>query len=150
MVMQVARPEARVIGTERSPAAARCARGNGVEVLEGSLDEPLPKGIASEVDVMVGVLPYVPTEALRFLPRDVQDFEPLLALDGGEGGLALVAQAVAASPNWVKQGGRLLLELGEDQVGQIAALLAAAGYGSIELIEDGDGDVRGISGQRGG
>lgn len=150
MVMQAARPEASVLGTELSPDAARCARRNGVVVLEGSLDEPLPRRIASEVDVMVGVLPYVPTEALRFLPRDVQDFEPLVALDGGEGGLALVAQAVAASPTWVKQGGWLMLEIGEDQVGQIAGLLATAGYGSIELIEDGDGDVRGISGQRAG
>ncbi len=147
MVMRSARPEARVIGTELSPVAAGCARRNGVEVLEGDLDRPLPKEIASNVDVMVGVLPYVPTDALRFLPRDVQAFEPAVALDGGEDGLALVSRAVATSRTWVRQGGWLLLEIGGDQVDDTVRLFATAGYGKIDVIEDGDGDPRGVCGQ---
>ncbi len=63
-----------------------------MRVVEGDLDVSLPAAIASRVDVMVGVLPYVPTEALRFLPRDVQRFEPRVALDGGPGGMDLVVE----------------------------------------------------------
>jgi release factor glutamine methyltransferase len=95
MVMQTSCPVARVLATELDPVAAHCARRNRVTVYEGSLTEPLPADLASTVDVMTGVLPYVPTDALRLLPQDVQRFEPRAALDGGEGGLALLSQAAA-------------------------------------------------------
>ena len=39
------------------------------------------------VDVLTAVVPYVPTDAIRLLPRDVQAFEPKLALDGGRDGM---------------------------------------------------------------
>ena len=44
----------------------------------------MPVTLASQVDVMTGVLPYVPDDALHLLPRDVQRYEPRIALDGGE------------------------------------------------------------------
>src|SRR6202034_1109003 len=82
-VLGAAQPTARVLATELDPEAARCARRNGIEVFEGSLDDPLPSEFERRVDVMTAVVPYVPTGSLRFLPRDVQAFEPRLALDGG-------------------------------------------------------------------
>jgi release factor glutamine methyltransferase len=147
MVMRAGRPEARVVGTEIDPLAARCARRQGVEVYEGSLGEPLPGELAGQVDVMTGVLPYVPTDALHLLPRDVQQFEPRRALDGGQRGLALVSEVVATSPRWLKRGGWLLLEIGADQVGETTTLFAHAGFVDLELLEDGDGDVRGLGGR---
>jgi release factor glutamine methyltransferase len=147
MVMQAARPHARVVATEVDAVAARCARGNGVVVYEGDLDTPLPIELASQVDVMTAVLPYVPGDALHLLPRDVQRFEPLQALDGGEGGLALVSRIVRRSPEWVKPGGWLLLELGGDQVGGVTALLSGSEYGEITVLEDDDGDPRAIVGR---
>ena len=71
-----ARPAAQVVATEIDPVAASCARRNGVVVYEGNLDDPLPAELASKVGVMIGVLPYLPNDALHFLPRDVQRFEP--------------------------------------------------------------------------
>jgi release factor glutamine methyltransferase len=147
MVMRAGRPGARVVGTEIDPLAARSARRQGVEVYEGRLCEPLPGELAGQVDVMTGVLPYVPSDALHLLPRDVQAFEPRRALDGGRHGLALVSEAVATSPRWLKHGGWLLLEIGPDQVKDTTTLFGQAGFVDLELLEDGDGDVRGLAGR---
>jgi release factor glutamine methyltransferase len=147
MVMRSGRPRARVVGTEIDPSAARCARLQGVEVYEGSLCEPLPGELAGQVDVMTGVLPYVPSNALHLLPRDVQRFEPRRALDGGRRGLAVVSDAVTTSPRWLKRGGWLLIEIGADQVDETTTLFANSGFVDLELVEDGDGDVRGLGGR---
>jgi release factor glutamine methyltransferase len=150
MVMQAGAPRARVVGTEADPVAIECARRNGVEVLEGDLDEPLPATFAGRVDVMVGVLPYVPTDALRFLPRDVLEFESVRALDGGEGGLTMVSRAIRRSWLWMREGGWLLLEIGSDQTEPTIDLFVESGYADVGVIEDGDGDARGVYGRRSG
>ncbi len=116
MVMQADRPGARVVATEIDPVAVRCARRNGVAVYRGHLDRALPPDLAAGVDVMTGVLPYVPDDALHLLPRDVQRFEPRVALDGGRGGLESVTSVVGSSPSWLRPGGWLALEVGGDQV----------------------------------
>jgi len=144
LVLQAARPAARVIGTELDPVATACARRNGLEVVDGDLDEGLPDELAGRVDVMIGVLPYVPDDALHLLPRDVQAFEPRLALDGGAGGLSLVARAVERSPRWLRRGGWLLLEIGGDQAPAVTAMLAGSGYRRIEVLDDEDGDPRAV------
>jgi len=148
LVLQAARPGARVVGTESDPAAAACARRNGLEVVDGDLDGPLPDELAGRVDVLVGVLPYVPTGALHLLPRDVTAFEPRGALDGGEDGLAVVERAVRAGVRLLRAGGWLLLEVGTDQVPAAAGLLAGAGYRSLGAVEDPEGDLRGVRGRR--
>lgn len=147
MVMQSLRPDARVVATEIDPHAARSARRNGVVVYEGTLFEPLPANMARKVDVIVGVLPYVPSEAIKFLPRDVQHFEPRRALDGGKGGLRLVSKVVSNSPRWMRAGGWLLLEVGSDQIAEMTTMLTASGFVDIDEVLDGDGDTRGINGR---
>ena len=96
------------------------------------------------------VVPYVPTEALAFLPRDVVAFEPRLALDGGDGGLRLLSAVVARSRRWLRPGGWLLLELGGDQASTVAAQMEAAGFGDIAVLRDDDGDDRAIEGRLAG
>ncbi len=145
--MGAARPGAHVVGTEIDPVAARCGRRNGVVVHEGSLDEALPATLRSRVDVMIGVLPYVPSGAIELLPRDARLFEPHRALDGGPDGLELVAEAVRRSPRWVRRGGWLLLEVGGDQVDTVTELFRAAGYCDVRVLVDDEGDPRGVSGR---
>ena len=142
------RPGTSVVATEVDPVAAACARRNGVDVRVGSLDEPLPAGMAGTVDVLCAVLPYVPTGALHLLPRDVVAHEPRGALDGGADGLALVAGLVYRSTRWVRPDGWLLLEVGEDQVDQLAVLMGSVGYVDTDVLADGDGDPRGVAGRR--
>ncbi len=147
LVLRRARPRSTVVGTELDPGAVRCARANGVTVYEGSLDEPVPSAVLGRVDVMAGVLPYVPTAALGLLPRDVRDHEPSMALDGGPSGLDLVSIAVTRSRSWLAGGGWLMLEVGSDQVPELGDMLDANGFGDVEVITDGDGDPRGACGR---
>jgi release factor glutamine methyltransferase len=143
-----ARPKARVLATEVDPDACACASDNGVEVFAGHLASPLPEGDRGHFDVVIAVVPYVPTDQLEYLPRDVREHEPLLALDGGPGGTRLLEQAVWAGAELLRRGGSLLLELGGDQAEELAGVLAAAGFAPARLFEDEDGDVRGIEAKK--
>jgi len=143
-----ARPQARVCGTEIDALAAACARANGVEVFEGDLDLPLPRAFAAGVDVVTGIVPYVPSEELRLLPRDVLAFEPRRALDGGREGTELLRRAVTAAARLLRPGGCLLLELGGDEADLLAPDLDRHGFSLGELLLDEEGDLRGIACRR--
>lgn len=147
-VLAESAPAARVIATELDPKATACARRNGVTVFEGFLDDPIPKEYEHRVDVLTAVVPYVPTDAIRLLPRDVQAFEPRLALDGGADGTDILVEVARRSTRWLKPGGWLLLELGGDQAGPIGQLLGEIGFEAATVISDEDGDVRVISARR--
>ena len=143
-VLAAAVPTARVIATELDDNAVRCARRNGVEVFEGFLDDPLPRAFEHRVDVLTAVAPYVPTDSIRLLPRDVQTFEPRLALDGGLDGMDLLLEVVRRSTRWLRPGGWLLSELGGDQAEPIGELLHELGFEGIDVMTDEDGDPRAI------
>ena len=132
----------RVVATEIDPRAAACARANGIEVFEGDLASPLPPDLTARVDVVVAVVPYVPTGELRLLPRDVLAHEPRRALDGGPDGTDLLVRAVAAGAQLLARGGSLLLELGGDQAELLAPVLVESGFSDIEVVEDEDGQPR--------
>ncbi|MDQ4088780.1 MAG: HemK family protein methyltransferase [Actinomycetota bacterium] len=149
-VLQAAAPAARVVATDVDPVAVGCARRNGVDALLGDLDGPLPAALLDTVDVMVAVVPYVPTDALAFLARDVTAFEPRWALDGGAGGLELLATVVARSTRWLRPGGWLLLELGGDQAPAVAERMARTGFVDIAVHRDEEGQDRAIEGRRPG
>jgi release factor glutamine methyltransferase len=143
-VMAATAPDARILATDVDPTAVACARRNGVGSLLGSLDDPLPRELEGGVDVLTAVVPYVPTGELPFLPRDVQAFEPRLALDGGPDGTDVLREVATRAPRWMRPGGRLFLELGGDQAAPIGGLLRALGATEVEVITDEDGDTRGI------
>jgi release factor glutamine methyltransferase len=144
VALSAARPRARVLATDVDAAACRCARTNGVEVHRGHLGRPLPGDLRGFFDVVVAIVPYVPTEALDYLPRDVRRHEPLLALDGGPGGLQLLEEAVRSAAMLLRPGGALLLEVGGEQDARLASPLAAAGFAATQRLVDGDGDLRGL------
>jgi release factor glutamine methyltransferase len=143
-VLAAAVPTARVLATELDDQAVRCARRNGVEVFEGFLEDPLPRAFEHRVDVLTAVVPYVPTGSLRLLPRDVQAFEPRLALDGGADGTDLLEEVVRRSARWLRPGGWILLELGGDQAEPIGRLLHDVGFEGLDVMADEDGDPRAI------
>jgi len=143
-VLAASVPTARVVATELDKCAVRCARRNGVEVFEGWLDDPLPRELEHRVDVLSAVVPYVPTRSLRLLPRDVQAFEPRLALDGGADGMDLLQEVARRSTRWLRPGGWLLAELGGDQAEPIGRLLGEIGFERLGVMTDEDGDPRAI------
>ena len=128
-VLSTHRPHARVLGSDIDPKAVACARSNGVEAYEGDLFEPLGDIVA---DVIVGVVPYVPTPDLPLLQRDTFTFEAPLAYDGGADGLDIVRRVVAEAPRHLR--GSLLLEIGGEQ---------AAAFSGDPILDE-EGDVRGI------
>jgi release factor glutamine methyltransferase len=147
LVLGRRRPRARVVATEIDPVATACARANGITVFEGDLTEPLPVGLSGQVDVVVAIVPYVPTDELHLLPRDVTAYEPRGALDGGPGGLEFLRRVVVESVSLLRRGGWLLLELGGNEGELLTPLLERHGYHDVEFLTDEDGDLRGISAQ---
>ncbi len=127
VVVGAARPRATVIATDVDPVAVACARRNGVEALLGDLDEPLPPALRGRVDVVTAVVPYVPTEELHLLPRDVLVHEPRRALDGGPRGTVVLERTARAATRWLRPGGSVLLELGGEQADVLSTIMAAAG-----------------------
>jgi release factor glutamine methyltransferase len=144
VALRHARPGARVVASDVDAGACRCAANNEVEVYQGFLAEPLPAELIGEFDVVVAVAPYVPSDEIVFLPRDVQNYEPRLALDGGPDGTDLLKQVISAGARLLHPEGALLLELGSRQDEQLAPALQAAGFDLVERLVDDDGDLRGV------
>ena len=137
------RPAARVVATDVDPRAVACARANGVEAHEGDLFAPLAPELRGRVDVVVGVVPYVPAGELGLLQRDTFAFESPLAYDGGADGLDLLRRAARGARDFLRPGGALLLELGGDQATAREPDLAALGCTFAATRRDADGDPRG-------
>jgi release factor glutamine methyltransferase len=143
-VLMTRRPGARVVASDVDERAVACARANGVESYRGDLFVPLPRGLEGGVDVVVGVVPYVPTPELALLQRDTLTFEAPLSYDGGPDGSQVLRRVVAGSRRYLERGGALLLELGAGQPDVLRSDLARAGYADVRTLLDEDGDVRGL------
>jgi release factor glutamine methyltransferase len=144
--LQRARPDAFVVGVDIDPRAALGAASNGLRVVVGDLGAPLH--LAGAVDVVTAVAPYVPTGECHLLPTDVQRHEPVLALDGGDDGLAVVRGVVAHAGVLLRRGGHVLVELGGAQDELLASDLARHGFTAPESWHDDDGDLRGLIARR--
>ena len=124
---------------DSDPAAVACARANappGAAVHVGDLDAALPRDLAGRVDVLLAVVPYVPTAAIAGMPREAREHEPRAALDGGPDGLDVLRRVVGRAPHWLAPDGVLLLEIGDDQAG--AACCAVRGAGLRDRVAQDD------------
>ena len=83
------------------------------------------------------------------LPREIKAFEPPGALLGGEDGLDLIRPLIRQAPQYVMGGGWMLLEVGDQQAPQVAALVAETGaYDRLEIIKDFSGMDRVVRARR--
>ena len=137
-----ARPGARVLAADLDPKAVATARGNGVDAHEGDLFAALPEH--PPADVVVAVVPYVPTAELRLLHRDTLTFESTLHYDGGPQGTALLERVITGAPRHLRAGGALIVELGGDQATRVAPVLEARGFTGATELRDEEGDLRGL------
>jgi release factor glutamine methyltransferase len=147
-VMRSTHPKATILGTDVDGVAVTCARSNGVDARVGDLDEPLPSPIRGRVDVVTAVVPYVPTEEIHLLPRDVVAHEPRRALDGGAGGTAVLVRAARAAPALLRPGGTGVFEIGGDQATAIADTLEEGGLDVVRVHRDEEGLDRAIEVRR--
>jgi len=91
--------------------------------------------------------PYLPSAVIASLPPEVSRHEPRAALDGGPDGLGVIRRIVAGAPPVLKPGGWLLMEIGEEQAGPLASLMAAEGFSGIRARRDLNGVERYIGGR---
>ncbi|PEJ57145.1 putative protein N(5)-glutamine methyltransferase [Bacillus sp. AFS002410] len=101
------------------PNAVRCAKCNvskqGGVVYEGDLYNPLPTKLLGNVDIIVANAPYVPTEAIKFLPQEARLYESKVALDGGIDGNDIHRRVAENASLWLASGGHLLVETSKRQ-----------------------------------
>lgn len=128
---------ANVFATDISNEAIELARENAfcnnaeIEFLCGDLFEPLN---GNKFDVIVSNPPYIKKEDLSSLQKEIRDYEPMLALDGGEDGLDFYKKIACEFKKYLNEGGILLLEIGYDQGEQVKSLFSD--YSQVEIIKD--------------
>ena len=79
-------------------------------------------------DLIVSNPPYIKTFRLKYLDRDVSEFEPRLALDGGLDGLSEIRKVIKKSSELIKKNGKFILEIGFDQKNKVINLLKKEGF----------------------
>jgi len=146
-----------ITATDISPAALEIARHNSVRLcpdrepvfLENDLCFGLPSPPVStdrtRWNLIVSNPPYVPADVARTLLEDGRG-EPLLALDGGADGLALIKPLARFAKDILKPDGRILIETGEYNAVQTAEYLKCLGYTGILIHKDLAGDDRVVEG----
>ncbi|HLB58829.1 MAG TPA: peptide chain release factor N(5)-glutamine methyltransferase [Bdellovibrionota bacterium] len=87
-------------------------------------------------DFVISNPPYIPKGLIPTLPKEVRDSDPLLALDGGDDGLEVIRKIADGCHNWLKPGGWLLLEIGEDQGEEVVRLLKSKSFSQISVKPD--------------
>ena len=111
------------------PAAVACARAERGACRRARLRRRLVRraagGLRGRADILICNAPYVPTGDVAFLPAEARDHEPLVALDGGLDGLAILRRAASDAPGWLAPGGVLLVETSDRQAPEMAAAMAA-------------------------
>jgi len=87
-------------------------------------------------DLVVSNPPYVPDDAIAGLQAEVRDFEPLVALSGGEDGLDMIIKVINVCPRLLTSGGGVLMEIGFDQSERVGRLLPSKIWKDIEFLPD--------------
>ena len=139
LTLAAERPNARVQAVDRSGNALRLARDNAarlglterVELLQGDLLDKCP----GPYDLVAANLPYVPAGDIAGLSREVQH-DPMMALDGGQDGLALLARCIPEAHARLAPGGRIALEIGHDQAAGVGGVFHGAGFSAGGGVPD--------------
>lgn len=145
-------PSAQVIAVDKSEKAAAVARVNveklgladRVTVAVGDLYQPLEAMVdVRPFDFITANPPYIPTEQIAKLDRNVKDYEPVEALDGGLDGLMIHRRILHEGLDRLEPGGRVFLEIAFDQ-GEAAIEMArqVAGYEDWRILKDYGGNDR--------
>ena len=154
-------PAARVTAVEKSAEALPWLQKNAAEAMPG-FDAAHPalnvqqgdvfqwnKGQAEgQFDLILANPPYLTAEEMRTLQPEVE-FEPAMALDGGEDGLDFYRHIAEAYRPLTKPGGWLVMEFGWQQWEPVKALLEAAGWQDVQRILDAEGRDRGAAARNG-
>ena len=145
--------QARVVLGELSEGALRICRQNiRRNGLTGQV-VPLPMDVMAgppahmgEFDCIVSNPPYIPRADIDTLDVSVKDYEPHMALDGGEDGLDFYRTICDKWRQVLHPGSRLYFEVGIGQADDVLRIMRAVGFGDIQVVEDPGGIPRVVFG----
>ena len=124
-------PNAAGTGTDVSTAALQVARENaeywGFKSRSNFVICDIASGVEGAFDLVVSNPPYIAHDEIASLAPEVRDYDPKVALDGGEDGLAAYRAIAGETKRLLAPGGRLFVELGSDQEEAVRALFTNAG-----------------------
>ncbi|WP_055071490.1 peptide chain release factor N(5)-glutamine methyltransferase [Clostridium massiliamazoniense] len=98
-------------------------------------------------DIIVSNPPYIRNEVIETLMDDVKNYEPHLALAGGEDGLVFYRKIIKESKGYLKNDGILAFEIGHDQGEDVKLLMENDNFTSLEIIKDLAGHDRVVIGK---
>ncbi len=126
--------------------AHRNARANGLDgeihFFAGDWFAPVAP-VGDRLDMVVSNPPYINSDVIETLQPEINRFEPVAALDGGEDGLTCISAIIEQAPDYVVPGGCLLIETGHDQHRAIAELVTRnPAYARVDFSKDYSGHDR--------
>lgn len=142
-------PGAGIVLSDLSETAVRVGTDNArrlgvpAEIRHGNLFETIGNG--ERFDLIVSNPPYIADDEIDGLEPEVSEWEPRIALSGGADGYQIYRRIIREADSFLKPGGILILEAGDGQAQTLAGILEKSGFGSIELIPDLTGTVRGVA-----
>lgn len=143
-----------LFGVDISPDAINVSRKNAnrlgvknIEFIESDLfsSDELKK-LKGCVDIIVSNPPYIEESVIETLEPDVKNYEPFIALSGGESGMDFYNKIVEDSSYFLKSGGTLIFESGHDQAQKIISKMKDCGFSDIYTKKDIQGFDRLVSG----
>lgn len=148
-------PAVRLTSVDISPDALAVCRknialnrlGNRAVTLEADLFSPPPLRLGN-FDIIVSNPPYIASGEIPTLDNSVKDWEPMLALDGGEDGLDCYRAITKLWLSVLSDNGLLIMEVGEEQAADVIALMEAAGLRNCGTVRDTAGTERVVYGQK--
>lgn len=139
------RPDVTVIATDISEKACKLAEQNAlyhevdIKIFQGDLFNPVDD---MKFDTIACNPPYIRSVDFHNLAKEIKDFEPRLALDGGLDGLEFYRRIIPGAKQYLRQGGILMLEIGDGQKMKVFEMLISKGYQDIEFLRDSAGNIR--------
>jgi len=134
------RPAATGIGIDIAPGALETARTNarihGLGDRARFVCMDFFNALDGRFDLIVSNPPYIPTREIAGLAPEVADFDPQLALDGGDDGLDAYRRIFESAPDCLRQGGLIAVEIGMSQAAEVADIARNAGFSTSGPIRD--------------
>lgn len=141
-------PDVTGIGSDIAPDALATAEKNaarhGLSARFAAVESNWFDAITGRFDIIVSNPPYIRTDVIRTLDRDVRDFDPMLALDGGADGLAPYRIIAEKAVEFLRDGGIVGVEIGYDQKVDVTGIFAVHGYACLEAVKDYGGNDRAL------
>ena len=137
------------VGVDISQEALQIAAQNAelLGIRADFLKSDLYEKVTGKFDLLVSNPPYIERAIIPTLMEEVREYDPYIALDGGEDGLDFYRRIIGGAQDYLKRGGQILMEIGSGQAKAVSELLREAGFKEIDVCRDFAGLDRVVSGR---